>query len=150
MQRSESCGCHEGGNPRLRRPFSIFEKRENLLVELFVGAARGLHLSTEETYAKDEASGSKIFVEESRVQRGGCEVHQRESKPHVRQLFTEANHSFIALFAVSGPDEDGGRRGFFTILHGSEQGMLLEGLDELGDEEFAGVWQSTVLDKKAA
>lgn len=64
------------------------------------------------------------------------------------QLPTDANKSLIALFDRAEANEDEGDTRYLTRSYVPELHVLLNFLDELGDDDVAGARQGAVLDEK--
>lgn len=105
--------------------FDFLDKSEKRVAQFRAVAVKFLHLSREESCAKGKGTGAELFVEDGFVQRGGCEVQERQRDPIVRQLLSDASRCLIALFSRSGANEDDGDMGYLTIFYVREQPMLL-------------------------
>lgn len=68
----------------------------------------------------------------------------------MRQLLTDADKSLLALFAENEVSGGGSDPDYSTTIYDPEQPVLLNTLDELGDEDVAGAWESVILGKKMA
>lgn len=128
----------------------FFGESENRIVEFGAVGVKALFLFRENACAKSEKTGAELLFDWGFVQRGGCEVRQRQRDLFVQQLLTDLNKSLTALAAISEANREGGSTGCLTVLYVPEQRMLLNALHELGDDDVAGFWQCTVLDERAA
>lgn len=139
-----SATCCLGGS------FYFVEESKKRLVQFGASALEFVYFSGEEASTKGKETDAELSVERVSVQRGGCEVRQRQRNLLVPQLLTNPAENLIAFV-----DRNEGSRGrgdtkdlsFFYVL---KRLLKLSFLDELGDDDVAGIHQDAVLNKKAA
>lgn len=83
--------------------FYFLEKSKSRVAKLGAVAVEVLHLLGKMACAKDEEIDEELFVEGFLVERGDCEVDQRQRCLLVRQLLTSAQK------APEHPSQDAGR-----------------------------------------
>lgn len=98
--------------------------------------------------AKGGKTGAQFSVEEGFVQRGRCEVQQRQTDYLVRQLLIDASEILMALVARSVADRYGVDTGYLAMFYVLRQPVLLSFFDDLANDDVEGVRQGAVLDKK--
>lgn len=127
----------------------FFRKSQVCSAALGAVAVENLLFSGEQTLAKSEQAGAELFVEKGFVERGNCEVSQRQRDVLVQKLRTEAKKSLIAVIAKNGASGDGKNTGHLTVLYVIEQPVLLNVLDELSNNDVVGVRQGAFLNVEA-
>lgn len=81
--------------------FHYLGESKNLVVELLGVTVKVPPFFREWACAKGMKTGAELILERGHVQRDGHEVHPRRRDPCLRQLFTDAKKSLMALVAGS-------------------------------------------------